>query len=72
MNRFAIIAAAIVTFAIAILNLVLGQNLILSLSVMRERAGAMPWYITWAMVWVSVLSAAALGGFLFAATARMY
>ena len=70
MNRIAIIAAAIVTFGIAITNYILGKNLTLPLEVMRERAGAMPWYITWAMVWVSVLCCVVLGGFLIAATAR--
>ena len=70
MNRIAIIVAAIVTFGIAITNYVLGQNLTLPLSVMRDRAGAMPWYITWAMVWVSVLCCLVLGGFLIASTAR--
>ena len=70
MNRVAIIVAAIVTFGIAIATYILGQNLILPLSVMVDRAGAMPWYITWAMVWVSVLCAVALGGFLIVATVR--
>jgi hypothetical protein len=70
MNRTAIVIAAIVTLGIAIANYVLAQNLILPLDVMRERAGTMPWYITWAMVWVSVLCAVGLGGFLIAATAR--
>jgi hypothetical protein len=70
MNRTAILLAAIVTFAIAIANLILAQNLILPLSVMRERAGAMPWYLTWAMVWVSVFCCVALGGFLVASTRK--
>jgi hypothetical protein len=70
MNRITLIVAAIVTFGIAIANIILGQNLILPLSVMIERAGGMPWYITWAMVWLSVLCALALGGFLIAATVR--
>jgi hypothetical protein len=30
----------------------------------------MPWYITWAMVWITVLCAVALGGFLVSATVR--
>ena len=70
MNRVAIVIAAIVTLAIAIANYILGKNLILSLDVMRDRAGTMPWYITWAMVWISVLCAVALGAFLITATAR--
>ena len=70
MNRTAIILAAIVTFGIAVANLLLAQNLILPRSVMKERAGGMPWYITWAMVWVSVLCCVALGGFLITAVRR--
>jgi len=70
MNRTAMIAAAIVTFGIGVAILILGQNLILPLPVMQQRAGGMPWYITWAMVWVSVLCAVALGGFLIAATVK--
>ena len=70
MNRIAIILAAIVTFGIAVANVLLAQNLILPLPVMLERAGGMPWYITWAMVWVSVACSVALGGFLVAATLK--
>lgn len=70
MNRIGIILAAIATFGIAIANLILAQNLILPLPVMLERAGGMPWYITWAMVWVSVACAVALGGFLLTSMAR--
>ena len=70
MNRSAIILAAIVTFGIAIANLLLAQTLILPLSVMKERAGGMPWYITWAMVWVSVFCCVALGGFLVVSTRK--
>jgi len=70
MNRTAMIAAAIVTFGIGVAILILGQNLILPLPVMQERSGGMPWYITWAMVWISVLCAVALGGFLIAATVK--
>lgn len=70
MNRTAVLLAAIVTFGLAIANLLLAQNLILPLSVMKERAGGMPWYITWAMVWVSVFCCVALGGFLITAARR--
>ena len=70
MNRVAIVLAAVVTFGVAITNVVLAQSLMLPLSVMKERAGAMPWYITWAMVWVSVFCCVALGGFLLASVRR--
>jgi hypothetical protein len=50
--------------------LITGQNLILPLAVMKERAGGMPWYITWAMVLITVSCAMVLGGFLVSATRR--
>ena len=70
MNRVAMITAALVTFGIGIALLIAGQHLILPLPVMQQRAGGMPWYITWAMVWVTVLCAIGLGGFLIAATVK--
>jgi hypothetical protein len=70
MNRTAVVFAALVTFALGVAVIVLGQNLILPLPVATERGAGVPWYITWAMVWVTVLCAVALGGFLIASTAR--
>ena len=70
MNRIAIVAAAIASFGIGIALLIAGQNLILPLPVMQQRAGGMTWYITWAMVWITVLCAVVLGGFLISATVR--
>ena len=70
MNRTAIVLAAIVAFGIGLALLISAQNLILPLSVMKERAGGMPWYITWVMVLVTVACAMVLGGFLVAATRR--
>jgi hypothetical protein len=70
MNRTVIVLAAIVTFGIAAADLLLAQNLMLPLAVMRDRAGAMPWYITWAMVLVSVLCCVTLGGFLLTSARR--
>ena len=70
MNRIAIVAAAIASFGIGIALLIAGQNLILPLPVMQQRAGGMPWYITWVMVWITVFCAVTLGGFLMAATRR--
>jgi hypothetical protein len=70
MNRTAIVVAALVTFGLGIAVIILGQNLILPLPVATERGAGVPWYITWAMVWVTVLCAVALGGFLIASTAR--
>jgi hypothetical protein len=70
MNRTAMLLAAIASFGIALAILIAGQNLILPLSVMKERAGGMPWFLTWAMVLITVSCAMVLGGFLVAATRR--
>ena len=70
MNRIAIVAAAILAFGVGIALLIAGQNLILPLPVMQQRAGGVPWYITWVMVWITVLCAGALGVFLLSATVR--
>ena len=70
MNRAAVVIAALVTFGAAVAVIILGQNLILPLPVAAERGAGVPWYITWAMVWVTVLCAVALGGFLIASTVR--
>jgi hypothetical protein len=37
---------------------------------MQLRGGGGPWYVTWAMVWITVLCAVWLGGFLIASTTR--
>ena len=67
MNRFVIVAAAIVVFVIAVANVILGQHLILPFDVVETRGAGVPWYITWAMVWVSVACAVTLGLFLISA-----
>jgi hypothetical protein len=64
MNRIGILIAAVLSFVLAIVLIVLGQRLILSLPVMIERGAGMPWYITWAMVWVTVGCAVVLGAYL--------
>ena len=70
MNRTVIILAAIATFAMGIAVIILGQNLILSLEVSSKRGAGGAWYITWIMVWLTVLCAVALGAFLLKSTAR--
>ena len=70
MNRAAVVIAALVTFGVGVAVIILGQNLILPLPLATERGAGVPWYITWAMVWVTVLCAVALGGFLIASTVR--
>ena len=70
MNRPVILLSAVVVFGIAVATAILGWNLILPLSTMQQRGGGGPWYVTWAMVWTTVLCAVVLGGFLVASTAR--
>jgi hypothetical protein len=64
MNRVAILVAAIVTLGVGVAVIILGQRLILPLAVSTERGAGVPWYVTWAMVWVTVGCALALSGFL--------
>ena len=70
MNRVAIVISGFAAFAFGVLNIVLGQNLILPLPRMVERGSEVPWYLTWAIVWLTALSAFGLGAYLIAATAR--
>ena len=70
MNRAGVVITALVTFGLGVAVIILGQNLILPLPLATERGAGVPWYITWAMVWVTVLCAVALGGFLIASTVR--
>jgi hypothetical protein len=64
MNRPAIVVAAVVVFAMAVANIVLGRNLIMPLAAAQERGAGMPWYIVWTMIGLTVLSGIALGVFL--------
>jgi hypothetical protein len=70
MNRTVILVAAIVVFALAFANIVLGVNLVLPLELARERGAGAPWYVVWAMIGVTVASAVALGAFLVGAGLR--
>lgn len=70
MNRPVILLSALVVFVIAAATLMLGWNLILTLPTMQQRGGGGPWYVTWAMVWITALCAIWLGGFLVASTRR--
>ncbi len=70
MNRPVIIISALVVFGMAAATVILGWNLILTLPTMQQRGGGGPWYVTWAMVWITVLCAVWLGGFLIASTTR--
>ena len=70
MNRTAILLVAVVVIGLAFANIVLGLNLVLPLEAARERGAGAPWYVVWAMIVVTVASAAALGAFLIGAGLR--
>ena len=70
MNRNVILVAAILVFAVAFANIVLGVNLVLPLNEARERGAGAPWYVVWAMIAVTVATAVALGAFLVGAALR--
>ena len=67
MNRDAIgwIAGAVVVLGLAAWALILGSNLLPAFEVMQSKLNTvMPLIITWGMIWITVLSAVALAGFL--------
>ena len=70
MNRNVIFVAALLVFAVAFANIVLGLNLVLPLEAARERGAGAPWYVVWAMIAVTVATAVALGAFLVGAGLR--
>ena len=70
MNRVAILISGLVAFALGVANIILGQNLILPLPRMVERSATVPWYLTWAILWLTALCAFTLGAFLVSATVR--
>ena len=70
MNRTAILVVALVVLGLALANIVLGLNLVMSLQAARERGAGAPWYVVWAMIATTVVSAVALGAFLFGAGLR--
>jgi hypothetical protein len=66
MNRVGVLIAAIACLVLSVALYILGQRLILPLSVAAERGAGVPWYVTWAMVWITVGCALTLGAFLLA------
>jgi hypothetical protein len=69
MNRPAIAIAALVVFAVAVINIALARNLILEYSVVEQRGAGVAWYLVWAMVLLTVLCGVALGAFLLGSAA---
>ena len=64
MNRPAVLVTALVVVGIGLINVVLGRNLIMPLALAQERGAGVPWYIVWAMIMITLLSALALAGFI--------
>jgi hypothetical protein len=67
MNRNLWIVAGIVVLAIAVLQVVLGMNLVPTKAIADERGTGPGWWLIWAVIGLTVVSAVALGGFLLAA-----
>jgi hypothetical protein len=67
MNRSVWIVTGIVVIAIGILNVILGMNLVPTLTVAQERGTAPGWWLIWSVIALTVVCTLALGGFLLAA-----
>jgi hypothetical protein len=67
MNRTVWIVAGIVVIALGILNVILGINLVPTISVATERGTAPGWWLIWSVIVLTVVCALALGAFLLAA-----
>ena len=70
MNRIAVVLSAAAALVLALVNLVLGSNLIMPLEQARERNAGPPWYLVWAMIYVTIGCAVVLGVFLIASVFR--
>ena len=67
MNRNVWIVAGIGVIALGIVNVILGMNLVPTISVAQERGTAAGWWLIWCVIGLTVVSAVTLGGFLLAA-----
>jgi hypothetical protein len=67
MNRSVWIVTGIVVIAIGILNVILGMNLVPTLTVAQERGTAPGWWLIWSVIALTLVCTLALGGFLLAA-----
>ena len=67
MKRTVWIVAGIVVIAIGIVNVILGMNLVPTISVATERGTSPGWWLIWVVIALTVVCALALGGFLLAA-----
>ena len=69
MNRDAVnwILGAVAVLGLAVLALVLGRSLLPTTELMKSRLNTVaPLIITWGMIWITVLMAVALAGFMIA------
>jgi len=67
MNRNVWIVAGIVVLALGLVNILLGMNLVPTMTVAQEKGTIAGWWLLWIVIGVVVVSAVALGGFLIAA-----
>ncbi len=67
MNRNVWIVAAIVVFAMGLLNVVLGTYLVPTLAVATEKGTAPGFYLIWCVIALTVICSVSLAGFLLAA-----
>ena len=67
MNRRVWIFAGLVVLVIAVVNVLLGMNLVPAIAVARQKGTGPGWWLIWSVIAVTVCSALALAGFLIAA-----
>jgi hypothetical protein len=67
MNRNVWIVVGLVVIAIAIVNVILGMNLVPTRAIAEERGTGPGWWLIWSVIALTVICALSLGGFLLAA-----
>ena len=67
MNRNVWIVAGLVVLALAVVNVLLGMNLVPSMAEAQEKGTIAGWWLLWTVIGLAVASAVALAGFLLAA-----
>ncbi len=64
MNKFVILAAALVAFGLCAFAVIVGLNIVPSKAVLTERQLVATWYVVWTMIWAAVLTGVGIGVFL--------
>lgn len=67
MNRNVWLVAGIAVLLVAVVNILLGLNLVPTITVAEERGTAAGWWMIWTVIAVVVLCAVSLAAFLLAA-----